>query len=82
MTKFDDGGPAFARPYSPSKSNVSPGLPGQRGMSLRDYFAAMAMQGFVAHGEYNVAVAQRAYQMADWMLQSREPDGEPEEDSE
>lgn len=60
---MDNGGPAF-----PS-----------HGMTLRDYFAAKAMQGFAAHNGLNVCgpnnaaynVAGMAYEMADAMLQER-----------
>ena len=47
------------------------------GMSLRDYFAAKAMQGIltdpnVAMGDYdNPATARAAYAMADAMLEAR-----------
>jgi hypothetical protein len=44
-------------------------------MTLRDYFAAKAMQGdFIAgvhHDDFNTC-ANRAYQMADAMLKARE----------
>ena len=47
------------------------------GMSLRDYFAAKAMQGFLASpllktelGEY--AMAKNSYRVADAMLKARE----------
>ena len=38
----DDGGPAFARPYSEDANE-------QDGMSLRDYFAAAAITGLILH---------------------------------
>jgi hypothetical protein len=40
-SKKDTGGPAFARPYSGTINYA------QDGMSLRDYFAAKAMQGLI-----------------------------------
>ena len=47
------------------------------GMTLRDYFAAKAMQGFLASpllktelGEY--AMAKNAYKVADAMMEARE----------
>jgi hypothetical protein len=48
-----------------------------KGMTLRDYFAAKAMQGLLArigHDKINVhdALAQRTYQIADAMLKARE----------
>jgi len=45
------------------------------GMTLRDYFAAKAMQGFLT-GDYDLyahEVVQRAYEMADAMMKAREP---------
>ena len=66
------GGPAF-----PFPSDCASGEPGELGMTLRDYFAAKAMQGFMASpllkvelGEY--ATALNAYKVADAMLKARE----------
>ena len=47
------------------------------GMTLRDYFAARAMQGFFASGTLPVSVSDEelagaAYDMADAMLKARE----------
>lgn len=44
------------------------------GMTLRDYFAAKAMQGFVT-GDYDLyphEAAQKAYVIADEMMKARE----------
>ena len=61
------GGPAF-----PTGTGVTPYNPG---MTLRDYFAAKAMQGDLIAGvhpdDFN-RCAYRAYQMADAMLKVRE----------
>jgi hypothetical protein len=55
---------------------------GEGGMDLRDYFAAMAMQGAIAHGLFNAEkasnnyadfVASVAYQYADAMMDARQP---------
>jgi len=61
MTK-DTGGPAF-----PTLGHAS-------GMSLRDYFAAKAMQGFLASGVNAPAnvFATKAYEMADALLKERQ----------
>ena len=60
------GGPAF-----PTSNGGSP----DDGMTLRDYFAAKAMQaefmGGVAQYDFGVT-AERAYMMADAMLKARE----------
>lgn len=74
MTTINDGGPAFP--------NVPDGA-GDRwadwdtGMTLRDYFAAKAMQGFIAQElasqpyESAAEVARASYAMADAMLAAR-----------
>ena len=70
MSNTNTGGPAF--PSHGSMGEVS-----HEGMTLRDYFAAKAMQGFMAnksnpmhyHGEED---GQWAYMIADAMLKARE----------
>ena len=63
--EIDNGGPVF-----PSADNL--------GMSLRDYFAAKAMQGFIVEGGISDAkyekwfIAKGAYEMADAMLNERD----------
>ena len=52
----------------------------QRGMTLRDYFAAKAMEGYVSDKAWRMnegvdATAISAYKMADAMLKARESDG-------
>jgi hypothetical protein len=46
------------------------------GMTLRDYFAAKAIQGIMASGIYPTGImfdtAKEAYEMADAMLKARE----------
>lgn len=46
------------------------------GMTLRDYFAAKAMQGICAHpdtwGQATDGIAMQAYEVADAMLKARE----------
>lgn len=41
------------------------------GMTLRDYFAAKAMQGILYEGLEPVETAKHAYEMADAMLKAR-----------
>ena len=69
MTKKNDGGPAFP---VPNDANVN----GQEGMTLRDYFAAKAMQGMVSaeYGERldHLAWSIDAYELADAMLSARD----------
>jgi hypothetical protein len=68
MNIEQDGGPAFP---VPNDANVN----GQMGMSLRDYFAAKAMQGLLFTGEDRRSgqtdLAVQAYSMADIMIQVR-----------
>ena len=55
-----------------------PGHPdGNRGMTLRDYFAAKAMQGIISIPDHwyqngTESIAEMAYAMADAMLEERE----------
>lgn len=65
MSKTKTGGPAF-----PSQREHT----AKEGMSLRDYFAAKAMQGLMVdverpRGDY---IAEMAYEVADAMLRERE----------
>lgn len=71
----DTGGPAFPLPY---ESNDV--LPFYRGMTLRDYFAAKAMQQIMLRVVEDPRVLSRvafdvanvSYEMADAMLKARE----------
>lgn len=55
-------------------SHGSMGEVAQQGMTLRDYFAARAMQAQITYLEQVMPkhVAYRAYQLADAMLQERD----------
>lgn len=76
MSKIADGGPAFPVVADSAKAYSS----GFRGMTLRDYFAAKAMQAFLSghiaryghdnHWRYMDLPAE-AYQVADAMLKAR-----------
>ena len=61
---------AFPRPFSGTTQYA------QDGMTLRDYFAAKAMQGICASGPSlewsNSRLAAEAYDLADAMLKARE----------
>ena len=64
MNTKDTGGPAF--PY------LETGDCGQReGMTLRDYFAAKAMQGLIGKYSHQNDIARNAYAIADAMLGAR-----------
>lgn len=70
MSNTNTGGPAFPVPGLQNDESFN-------GMTLRDYFAAKAMQGFAASeseasGHWpDVAAAERAYEWADAMLAAR-----------
>lgn len=72
--KTKDGGPAFPRNGHPDKNDLP-----IDGMSLRDYFAAKAMQGLLSYtyaadrfrGDLKQCVYE-AYEIADAMLEARE----------
>ena len=73
-----NGGAAFPRPVSVTGDGFSvpsQQVPSQRGMSLRDWFAGLAMQGIMAYegpraldAPYS---AREAYRRADAMLNER-----------
>jgi len=70
--QVNDGGPAFPQPdLQFPNGEVQYGSPG---MTLRDYFAAAALQGLLADGGGSSweADAKNAYQAADAMLKARE----------
>ena len=69
----DTGGPAFP---VPNDANVND----QMGMTLRDYFAAKAMESIISSDKYGGLIgvnryehrtAEDAYKMADAMLEAR-----------
>lgn len=68
-TEIDDGGPAFAIPSDGCTHGT------HTGMSLRDYFAAAALTGLLAHERYGSEspskLADYAYDQADMMLARR-----------
>ena len=64
MTQKDTGGPAF--PLQPASEPSAHYL----GMTLRDYFAGQAIQGFdMEYGDDYIS--QRAYEIADAMIAAR-----------
>jgi hypothetical protein len=66
--------PAFPRPEAWASDSEIGTRPAQEGMTLRDYFAAKAMQGFISRGgNYDAEFdADRAYAYADAMLKARD----------
>jgi len=69
-----------------SKNNGGPAFPGlhpskectykDSGMTLRDYFAAKAMQGLLQYAYAHADRASVAYKVADAMLAEREKDND------
>jgi hypothetical protein len=73
MSEIKDGGPAFPRNILDHGHGVT--TTHESGMTLRDYFAAKAMQAFLT-GATNLnpdpmMYADAAYDMADAMLKAR-----------
>lgn len=67
------GGPAFpTKSYDVARQTWTI----EEGMTMRDYFAAKAMQGFLAKEYANanspIEIAEGAYEQADAMLKARE----------
>jgi hypothetical protein len=71
MATNDNGGPAFPAPEAGFHDFNDTGV--YRGMTLRDYFAAKAIQGLMARpGAPDPTYESRlAYQVADAMLKER-----------
>lgn len=74
---IDNGGSAFPALLQSDDHRL---MQREDGMSLRDYFAAKAMAGFLAHPESDYApliddkppmLAREAYRLADAMLKAR-----------
>ena len=69
---ISDGGPAFPMGYHPEGNSND-----HSGMTIRDYFAAAALTGYLGNPEGNSKweisdVAQFCYSTADAMLKARE----------
>jgi hypothetical protein len=76
MSNTNTGGPAFPGPYLNDKG-VLEAVAKQGGMTLRDYFAATALQGLITgtsmwREEDDIYLARAAYGLADAMLEARE----------
>ena len=77
MTTINDGGPAFPGQWYDFQPLTGEQVVREQwgGMTLRDYFAAKAMQGLLAdrrHYENCREIASDAYLLADAMLRARE----------
>jgi hypothetical protein len=80
MNNTNTGGPAFPGPYANESGNIEV-LWKQQGMTLRDYFAAKAMQADMStysedliyeSSEWFKARAEKWYGVADAMLKARQ----------
>ena len=86
---ISDGGPAFATTATATSiarrddgSSILTNYGSSAGMSLRDYFAAAALQGLLGNSGFHVetdveseipnAIAKYSYEAADAMLKARE----------
>lgn len=86
MSNINDGGPAF--PFPIVSQNQTTGETSlwqtEGGMTLRDYFAAAALQGYIANyagadvdpfsAHARISTAKRCYAMADEMIAERNID--------
>jgi len=63
MSEKNDGGPAFPIGSTPEEWG--------NGMTLRDYFAAKAMQKYIDEDSTTENIARASYEMADAMLKAR-----------
>jgi len=80
MTELKDGGPAFPMP-SGQEPRVDQVTHYNEGMSLRDWFAGLAMQGMLSNSEVGArgvsisgnptSINVAAYMVADGMLDAR-----------
>jgi hypothetical protein len=70
MSNKLDGGPAF--PFTAECDETAFNQVLSTGMTLRDYFAAKAMQAYLQRGYIQDDAAKRAYNTADSMLKARD----------
>jgi hypothetical protein len=72
MSNTNTGGSAFPMHWSTKEANINVVLE-NKGMTLRDYFAAKAMEGLLANDNIDAQqIAKAAYIMADAMLKARD----------
>lgn len=71
MSNKINGGPAFPHIKKPAAPGIEEVVT-DGGMTLRDYFAAKAMQAMISAHEPQGAIPGWAYEMADAMLRARE----------
>jgi len=70
---INDGGPAFpCAYYSEPIGSIGPQFTIKGGMTLRDYFAAKAIEALIIRGWGLENASGKAYEIADAMLKARE----------
>ena len=76
MSATNNGGPAFPQAHHSISVSDAQGARELLGMSLRDWFAGMALQGELSNPSFDAITPQEyasdAYNMADAMLAARE----------
>jgi len=76
MSNIDKGGPAFPVPTDLANKLGCVSSESDAGMSIRDYFAAKALMGILAHKNAldwtYLATAEDSYRYADAMIKARE----------
>jgi hypothetical protein len=76
MSKIDDGGAAFPiDSYMLNPNATEKEIKEAQGMTLRDYFAAAALQGMMGNRSlvalYGAVMAEKSYFLADAMIEAR-----------
>ena len=77
MSKIDEGGAAFPLPKQVFGENIHLEY-ADKGITMRDYFAAAALQGLIFHNSFGEVsdenIAKGSYQYADAMIEARKGD--------
>lgn len=81
-TPINDGGPAFPVVHAiiPQPGHYTTTPEAQPGMTLRDWFAGMALNATVTHmllPEYYQDAVKRCYDLADMMIAEKNKQNEP-----
>ncbi len=76
MSSAKDGGPAFPQHGWSSSAEVIERMNGNQGMTLRNWFAGMALQGLCSNHDFKDTgsqdIAELAFDQADAMLAARD----------
>ena len=78
MSKIDEGGAAFPLPKQVFGENIHLEY-ADKGITMRDYFAAAALQGLIFHNSFGEVsdenIAKGSYQYADAMIEATTEEG-------